>query len=296
MAQTMEMDYDLLGNGTITKLCQCVVSSTELGNFLKPKDGEFLDAMISLWDGDTIDKKLIKEGGSLYIENPILNLIGCTTPSWISLNIPEHMLDGGLLSRVIMVYGDKIDHPVAYPADHLPTNVHAIEANLIDRLMAMDNYKGPMYLTPAAKTWGTEWYNKMKQGGNEGDEKFRDRITRKQTHVHKLAMILSVSRGDSRKIEVCDLQKAVVEIDKLSAHRGTIIAAVGRTSEAVLQDTLLGIIRRQKSIKLADAYRAIREQIPSGAMFRDLLDGLIKSGLVKETVLGGVSILSAQWD
>lgn len=291
MADNMECDYDLLGNGQITKLCQCMVASSELGNFLKPKDGEFLDTMIALWDGDTIDKKLIKDGGSLYIENPILNLIGCTTPSWITLNIPEHMLEGGLLSRVIMVYADQIDHPVAYPGDSIPKNIAAVEANLIDRLTAMDKIKGPMYLTPEAKAWGTEWYNKMKTEGVSGDEKQRDRITRRQTHVHKLAMVLAISRGESKRIDVCDLQRAVGEIDKLSAHRQTIVAAVGRTQDAATADHILAAIAKggKSGVKMAEAYRAVREQVPSGMVFRDLLDGLVKSGMVKEQVLGGIS-------
>lgn len=295
MAANMEMDYDL-GDGQITKLCQCTVASSELGNFLKPRDGEFLDTMISLWDGDTIDKKLIKEGGSLYIENPILNLIGCTTPSWITLNIPEHMLEGGLLSRVIMVYGDKIDHPVAYPGDHVPFNIKLIEQGLIDRLTEMDRLKGPIKLSDEAKRWGTEWYDRMKTGALDGDEKTRDRITRKQTHVHKLAIILAIARGSTRQIELCDLQRAVLEIDKLADYRSTIVAAVGRSADAVLADALLAVIakRGKNGMKLAEAYREVREQIPSGAQFRDLLDGLIKSGMVKENVLGGISTLVIQ--
>src|SRR5437870_21264 len=47
MADRWEMDYDL-GDRQITQLCSITVSSTELGNFLKVKEPEFLDMMISL--------------------------------------------------------------------------------------------------------------------------------------------------------------------------------------------------------------------------------------------------------
>ena len=292
MAEEMEIDFDL-GDRKITKLCACTISSTELGNFLKPKDGEFLDVMISLWDGDTIDKKLIKEGGSLYIENPLLNLNGCTTPSWITMNIPEHMLEGGLLSRVIMVYGDKIDHPVAYPGDDVTHDLSLIEDHLVSDLIQMDSMKGEMILTPEAKRWGKDWYDQMKMGGGGKDEKQRDRITRKQTHVHKLAIIISAARGSSKLIELEDLQRAVEEIESLTSYRSTIIASVGQTLENQVSDHLLSYIRKVKSCKMSEAYRVVHHAMPTSSSFSEVLNGLVKAGYVKEQSIGGEIFLSA---
>lgn len=290
MVKEHEMDYDL-GNGSITKLAACTVSSTELGNFLKVKDGEFLDVMISLWDGDTIDKKLIKDGGSVYIENPLLNLNGCTTPSWLASNIPEHMLEGGLLSRVIFVYGDKIDHPVAYPADNVPADIMEDENKLVMDLTQMDKLKGKVSMTKEAKEWATAWYNEMKMAVGSSEQK-RGHLTRKQTHVHKLAIVLAVSRSNSLEISLADIKLAVKKIDELEGYRSTVMENVGKTLESIISDRLLTFIKSKQSCKVEEAYRAVHGQLPNSMAFLDLLNGLIKAGYVKETSLGGVIVLS----
>ena len=288
MQTSNEMDYTF-GDGSITKLCACTVSSSELGNFLKVKDGEFLDVMIALWDGDTIDKKLIKDGGNVYIENPLLNLNGCTTPSWIASNIPEHMLEGGLLSRVIFVYGDKIDHPVAYPGDAVPVGIMETENDLVRDLILIEKLKGPFEMTVGAKAWGTEWYNKMKTTISSDVQ--RGLLTRKQTHVHKLAMILSVSRGGDLAITEDDLKRAVDEIDKLEVYRNTVVMSVGKSIESILSERLIDFIAKKKVCKLEEAYRQVHAQLPNNAAFMDILSGLVKAGFIRENSLGGVSTL-----
>lgn len=288
MADQFEFDYSF-EEGSITKLCSCTVSAAELGNFLKVKDGEFLDMMVALWDGDSIDKALIKEGGSVCIENPLLNLNGCTTPSWITTNIPEYMLEGGLLSRVIFVYGDTIDHPVAYPEDHAPKNIAEVENNLVLDLTAMDALKGRVEFTPEAKEWGKYWYDNMKM--DIGTEKVRGHLTRKQSHVHKLAMVLSVARGDSLIIQLEDMQEAVEAIDKLEIYRQTIVKSVGMTEDSVTAERLRDFIFQKKICKMEEAYRHVHAQLPNAQAFIDILNGLVKAGFVREQSQAGETTL-----
>lgn len=286
MSEVHEVDYDL-GDGTITKLCACTVASSELGNFIKTKDGEFLDVMISLWDGDTIDKKLIKEGGSVYVENPLLNLIGCTTPSWMADNIPEHMLEGGLLSRVIMVYGEAVDHPVAYPGDVTPHDIREQEARLLADLGQISKIKGEFTMTKDAKAWGKQWYDTMKTTTHVGEEKVRDKITRKQTHVHKLAIILSAARSDDRLIQRVDLEQAVQKINELASYRSVVVKSIGKTLESTLADRLVDFVQKKRACNLQQAYMQVHSQLPNSSAFMDIIGGLVKAGYIKEQNLGG---------
>jgi len=290
--QLMETDHDF-GDGKIVKTCACTVSVSELGTFFKPKDPDFIDVMVSLWDGDTIDKKLIKDGGSVFIENPLLNLNGCVTPSWVTMNIPEYMLEGGLLSRIILVYGDKIDHPVAYLEDAIPDDIEEEEADLARDLLVMQRLKGPLMLTKDAKEWGREWYNKLKTETHNENEKTRDTITRKQTHVHKLAIILSISESDSLVIKQVHLQRAVEEIEKLSSYRSQVVSSIGKTLESTIAERLLDFVQTKKACKLEEAYRLVHSQLPNGAAFLDIMNGLVKAGYVKEQSLGGEIVVIA---
>lgn len=289
---SMGEDWDF-GDGKVTTINPCTVSSSELGNFMKPKDGEFLDTMIALWDGDTIDKKLIKDGGNCYVENPLLNLNGCTTPSWITLNIPEHMLEGGLLSRVIFVYADEIDHPVAYPADAMPKDILKLEKALVNDLTIISRLKGPMTILPDAKEWATEWYNKMKTSDVAEDEKSRDRVTRKQTHVHKLAMILSIARRNTGTIELKDLQDAVQKIEELAEYRQRVISSVGQSVQSVLTEQILSFVKTKKKISERDVYRKVHTQLPNLNEFMELMTGLEKAGYITRRNMGGEIVVLA---
>jgi hypothetical protein len=289
--EKMEMDHDL-GDGKIIKLSSCTVCASELGVFLKTQDTDFLDTMIHLWDGDTIDKDLIKEGGSVYIENPLLTLGGCTTPSWVATNIPEHMLEGGLLSRVIFVYADAIDHPVALPDEHVPTTFHQQQQDLLSDLIEIERMKGPLTISKEARLFMNKWYNQMKSTLN-GDEQARDRVTRKQTHVFKLAIILSASSGDTREISLANLQMAVKEIEKLSHYRSVVVDSIGRSAETIAADRVLEIVTKAGSIGMDTVYRAVHSQLPSNTAFIDIISGLVRAKYIKERVVGdGVVLIS----
>jgi hypothetical protein len=102
------------------------LESSEFGNLLNPQDKEMVDLLVNLWDGKpgTFEKKT-KHSGNDSVENPWINLIACTTPSWIAGNFPEYMIGGGFTSRCIFVYADKKAKHVAYPGLAVPADLEA---------------------------------------------------------------------------------------------------------------------------------------------------------------------------
>jgi len=157
----------------------------------------------------------------------------------------------------------------------------------------MQRLKGPLMLTKDAKEWGREWYNKLKTETHNENEKTRDTITRKQTHVHKLAIILSISESDSLVIKQVHLQRAVEEIEKLSSYRSQVVSSIGKTLESTIAERLLDFVQTKKACKLEEAYRLVHSQLPNGAAFLDIMNGLVKAGYVKEQSLGGEIVVIA---
>jgi hypothetical protein len=90
------------------------INSSELGITLKMSDTDMVDQLVHMWDGYEL-KKRTRLDGEMIIPTPSLNLIACTTPSWIAENVPQYLIGGGLTSRILFVYGDKKERYIAYP-------------------------------------------------------------------------------------------------------------------------------------------------------------------------------------
>ena len=268
--------------GKITKVAPCTITVSELGNFLKTNDGEMLDMMISLWDGDTINKMLIKEGGSVFIERPLLNFNGCTTPSWIRRSIPLDMLEGGLLSRMILVYANKKAKLVPYPNKGNVTGYALKKAQLVADLETIGKLRGAFKLSPDAEKFGSDWYIKTFGKDLSDDVGSRDLITRKQSHIHKLAMVISASRRDTLVIEKQDLSDALDQINMLSDYRRIVLQEVGKTTQSSLADDFIHYIATHGSVPTATAYQEFHSKFPSNLEFQNMLQGAVSAGFIEQ--------------
>ena len=107
-----------MADGTFHPMSSITIASGELGTFFNPNDREMVDLLVALWDGQRgVFQKTTKTQGNDTIENPWVNLIGCTTPAWIAGNVPEYLIGGGFTSRCIFVYADFKRHLEAYPIE-----------------------------------------------------------------------------------------------------------------------------------------------------------------------------------
>jgi hypothetical protein len=114
---TMSFEYQ----GEFYPMSALTIESSEFGNLLNPQDTEMIDLLVSLWDSKQgAFHKKTKASGNDIVENPWINLIACTTPSWIAGNFPEYMIGGGFTSRCIFVYAEKKAQLVAYPSGNRP--------------------------------------------------------------------------------------------------------------------------------------------------------------------------------
>ena len=186
----------------------CAIS--ELGTFLKPDDVGLIDALTGLWDGqlETWGHKT-KHSGSATIVNPWINIIGCTTPSWLRSNFPDSLVGAGFTSRVVFVYAETKRHLIAYPSLMMEAEHYEDEqALLVEDLQRIGEIKGNYQLTPEALAWGVAWYENLwtKQSDSKmAGDRFAGYRARKQGHIHKLAMVIAASQRDELLITEDDL-------------------------------------------------------------------------------------------
>lgn len=264
------------------------ISSSEFGTFLNPNDREMVDVLVSLWDGQvgTFEKKT-KTMGDDIIQNPWINLLACTTPAWIGGNFPEYMIGGGFMSRTIFVYADKKRHLVAYPRDQLPANFKDLGASLVHDLEHIGtNLAGEYVLSESATKWGTDWYrNHYENPATHLDtERLGGYLARKQTHMHKLAIVLAASRRDELVIEREDLIEAVQHLDEMEKDMNLIFSYVN-APEARAANKLLLILEAKGRVEMIDFFQAVFQSF-SHNDFLQGVSGLIASGQARKTQVG----------
>ena len=252
----------LCPDGNYYPMSALTIVASELGTLLDPEDRQLVDALVSLWDGK--DKgaweKWTKRDGREAIVAPWLNIIGCTTPAWVSQNVNEYFIQGGFGSRSIFIWADTKRKLVAYPGLHLPKTFEAQKEALLHDLERISALAGEYEVTPEAITWGTAWYEKNYFSEPEylrGD-RFRGYLARKQTHIHKLAMVLSAAQSDDLRITEKNLSQACEEITKLEKYMPKVFGEIGQDPKMLLAPEIFNFLavkgRTDKSEEIGRAH------------------------------------------
>jgi len=262
----------------------CVtLSASEFGALLNPTDRDMVDVLVSLWDGQPgAFKKSTKTSGNDVIENPWINIIACTTPAWIAGNFPEYMIGGGFTSRCIFVYASKKRQYVAYPADHVPPGFGQLRADLVHDLELISTMVGEYEIDDEAKAWGENWYANHwgSKHKNLPPEQFGGYLARKQTHIHKLAIILAASESDHLVIYPRHLEMASEMVDALEDDMPYVFDKIGRTQQTQVLNDLVEIIAAYHSISQQDLYKNLSRKC-TYKEFLEVLSSAQQAGFVK---------------
>jgi len=254
-----------------------------------------VDLLVTLWDGKEGGfKKETKFSDSDTVENPWINIIACTTPAWISGNFPDYMIGGGFTSRCIFVYAEKKEKYSAYPALAAPQNLGDTRSKLIADLESISkDLVGEYKLTAEAITWGTQWYqDNYEKDSDLCPSQFGGYRARKQSHIHKLAMILAASSTTEMSISLDHLQTANAMVTDLEQDMQHVFSKIGRNENADSSDKIIAYVEKRKAVEYQELYRYVYAFFPNIRDFENILAGCVKSGMINLKQNGKSIILS----
>lgn len=255
----------------------------ELGNLINPQDREMLNLYITLWDGVKRLDKSTKTSGSDTIEAPWINILGCTTPHWIADNMPAAAVGGGFTSRCIFVYADTKVAYVPYVDEVVHKNNDIIREALVHDLEHIaTNMTGAFVITEDARVWGREWYEKFWRIEVPGmnNQLMEGYAARKQTHLHKTAMMMSAARSDDRIITREDLMLADMMLTGLEPDMVKVFSRIGRTEESLQTERFLEFVKKNGYVSYAKAYQHIHFAFPDFHNFESIVTGCIRAGYI----------------
>lgn len=267
------------------------IAASELGTFLDPRNREMLDVLNDLWDGREVPwKRRTRAEGEKEVKNPWLNFMGCTTPGWIEENFPEYAIKGGFTSRTVFVYGEQKRAFIAYPGLEMAKdedNLALLKSKLVVDLRKIAEISGQYTLSAEAIEWGTEWYHEHWTNPPKGldRETFGGYLSRKQTHIHKLAMILTAAHTNALVIEQPELEKAEAILSSLEAELPSVFQNMADNRQAKHAIAVVQIVRQARRITKQNLFKRLMQYM-SIEEFKVALGGAIVAGYVKETVNG----------
>lgn len=232
----------------VQQVMSCLtIPISELGTFLRTDDSALISFLTRMWDGQKEPfQHKTKSAGNVDVENPWLNVIGATTPSWMRNNFSENLVGEGLTSRVVFVYAEEKRHYTAYPSKMVRSVDYAdTEKKLVDDLREIASLAGPYLLTSDAEAWGEAWYKDhyQKRDATLSSDRFGGYIARKQTHLHKLAMVFAAAKRDQLLIEKEDLEEAALILKETEKSMLKVFESVGLVDEARHVASLMSFVR-----------------------------------------------------
>lgn len=269
------------------------IASDEFGTLLNPQDREMVDVLVSLWDGKRGSfSKVTKSSGNDMVENPWINIIACTTPSWLAGNFPEYMIGGGFTSRCVFVYTDHKRQEVAYPDECVPPEFEAMQTCLVHDLEIISTMVGQFDLSPEAREWGRQWYASHWRNPPAllSNEQFGGYLARKQTHIHKLAMVLSAACTSELVISPDILSAAADIVSALELDMPKVFERIGQTDITRGAHDLVSIVTAAGQISIKDCYAKLFKTL-SYKDFEVAVSSAINAGHMKMQQQGTTILL-----
>jgi len=191
--------------------CSITIFSDELAVFLGQADLKFLSNLTDWYDSADKWTYETKGGGKEEVAGMCVNLLGATAPDWLQSILPQEAVGGGFTSRVIFIVEETKGKTIPNPT--VSEESKALRGRLIQDLEQVVTLAGPMEFTETAQQMYEEWYqNEDTKIANEkppiADPRFAGYCERRPTHIKKLAMIMSVSRGNDMIITDLDFSRA----------------------------------------------------------------------------------------
>lgn len=247
--------------------------------------GDFIATLTEFYDCNEVFRKKLKgEKETTVIENGCVNMLAGTTFEYLKRLVHEDSVMGGFASRLIYVVAK--ERPERKNVKWDGNGVALVAENqrkLVEDLFVINRLAGPFTVTQEYKDRWQEWYPRFNREQIERKSPRMESImSRKNTNVVKLSMILSVSESNSMIVEARHWDKALAMMDEVTKDNGEIIASAligDKTSQAgttqLIGRTVKGAGGR---ISRTELDRFALKNGNDTVLIKNTIDFMIKSG------------------
>lgn len=255
------------------------VVSSEFNSFIGYGNTEFLTFLGKMYDGEPYDYRLKNKKDKLVLEHPLVNLIGCTTPTNIAEAFPQAAVGQGFTSRVIFVHGGKKHRSIPWPT---PFATDLVEA--VGRRYSEINYnlRGPFSVSDAARR---ELEDSYEADHPLTDGRFTYYLARRYTHLLKLTMVFAAARGTLR-IEKDDAWIANALLNATEKTMPDALGEYGMSAVSAAQQKILEYITHSKEPITTDLLWTFMQRDIKHHELANCINSLITTGKIQQVRRG----------
>ncbi|MGD9631374.1 MAG: DUF3987 domain-containing protein [Pyrinomonadaceae bacterium] len=265
-----------------SKQAALTIHSTELSSLIEPSGIKMIQFLTDIFDGDVKWRYSTKGQGKYTINNPVLNILAGTTPTWIADGLPPTVIGHGFTSRVVFVYANDRRYLRPFPNEPDPNLVKALSLDL-DHISRLE---GEFTWGPGAKDCYNKIYEKIDKS-RPRDYRVEGFHNRKDIYVLKVAMLLSIAENDSLILRAVDLDAAFDALNTIEESMHHSFSAVGKYEHAADYERLLAALAAEggemTSEEIYDRFHAVGDVNEIGA----ILNLTLSTGKVERLVKKG---------
>jgi len=181
--------------------------------------------------------------GEELLKFPYLNILAASTLDWLRYSLPRDAIGGGFTSRVLFVYGSDRRFKEALP--FLGPQQIAARKRLVDRLNVIYTIKGAFAIPKKTELFYRDWYETQTMGTEFGMGGY---YGRKQTHVLKISMLVSLAERDDLVLTQEHVQKAILLLSALESFMPEAVSEVYASQSGQETSVVLDHIKKCVSI------------------------------------------------
>lgn len=236
-------------DGKIRFHCSVTAFSEELSVFLGQGDIAYLSNLTDWYDSkDDWEYETVGRGKD-SLQGLCLNLMGGTAPDWIQSMIPQEALGGGFTSRIIFIV-EEVKRKII--PKYIPTADEEVLKEKLQRdLERISQLIGEITFDEEAEHLYINWYIEQDTALSAGkpaitDPRFAGYCERRATHIQKLMILCSASRGDDLKIKAEDFHRALKLLHSAETHMHKTFGGLGKSRMSDESDMIITYIKRMK--------------------------------------------------
>lgn len=263
------------------------VYSSEFTSMFAISGPEMANFLTDIYESQDKWSHRTKTQASISIANPCLNLQACTQPETMAKALPIHSVGLGLTSRIVFVYADlprdRDWRPEANPEQK------TLREMLVHDLHVMTTLHGEFKFESEADNFYNQWYRHHQQHPHEwtADDRLKPYFSRKHTSINKIAMCLSVMRGDSLVITKRELDEAFALLAEAEAVMPLAFSGFGAASTAAPMAKIADVLSAHgKPMLYGDLLNYLKRDVRRQE-FDECLETMVAIRSIEKVDIGG---------
>jgi hypothetical protein len=269
-------------DGALLLSHECIGLSEEMQGILPDQDLGHLTLYNILYDLPKLHKARTRSHGEVTLESPYCSILTGAQPAFLATTMPEQAWGMGFMSRSMMVFDVPRERRSMFELRDINPK---LKADLIVDLKSIAETYGWIEWTKEAEGLYNEWW--VEAGGQPVPQAKRLAMgynSRRELHMAKLAMVMSLSRTEDLFVTETDVAEAIRTLLGFESNMNSIFQEMASTGSMVMLQDVIDTIKANtaagKPTEEATIINLLMQRFPS-TQVHSMINNLIDSKVIK---------------